>query len=602
MDNKSYILALLIIFYFVPSCFSDGGVYITGLDDSLIPMTETDQMCAISYDNGVEEMVLSVGADLQNGTAVWIFPVPSKPGVVETGIEKGFPEYGGKDLRTIIRKAIKDSSMPMYMTQIWTLADLFPMQFGLFNVGGGSMVIGGGFDGIQVYSHQESMGLTTEIVSADDGASLLNYLRSKGMNPRAGSLNTFEDYAGKGYSFVVSWVSDGSKYKSESWQHPLSIHVKFPTPKMYYPLKPTSMYGETYVPATLYIKGHVTPEIYADIRPYSKTGYYLAPDGGKYTKVVIDAPSKKFTDDLWISDDPPLEAVFLNVVASNTMILVIAIFLFCSILASLFAGLISFAFGKEYDIKELVIYGLANILSLAGVTLAVFMRDKEPSRDQDANRGSAVALIAAIIGLGLLVAALFGDRMFKGDILTILWGLGSMIPVLIVASIFFPPLLLAFLFPFIIFYLASRDDRWAYVFGFSIAFIVCVFYSTTLISQALYSPDHSEGFENIQPLSPSISYQNSNFTASFTNAYGAPVKIERLGMFEEISGEICKIKPLQEKTIKAGGTFTLRAVCPSKADGESYSLGIEIGYRAADGEETPMKTERGAMKGQGDAF
>ena len=581
-------------------------MFITGLDDSLTPMTETDQMCSISYDKGIEEMVLSVGADVRDRTAVWIFPVPAKPGDVTIGINKSFPEYHGSNLKTIIKKAVKDASWLMYASQIWPVASIWLWWSGIFNVGQGNLVIGGNFEGIQVYSHEESMGLSTELVSADDGESLIRYLQSKGMNVSAGSLKSFEDYAGNRYSYVVSWVSDASEYKKESSEHPLSVQVKFATPKMYYPLKPTSMYGSEYVPATLYVKGHVTPEIYSDIRQYAKTSYYLALDGSKYTKIIIDAPSNKFTDDLWIADNGPLHIMFMNAAASNTLVVVLAMFLFCSVLASLYAG--SIVFGIDYDKRELLIYGLANILSLAGVALVVFLRTKRtwekdtPQTDQSSWGNYLLAIIAVLFCLGLLSTDLLGNRLSDGNPFGIILALGYLIIIMIAMAIHFPLTLLIFIIPLLLFYLASRDERWAFVCHFSIAFLLSVVFFTTIVSQALYDPESEGGFVKMQPLHPSIAYQNRNFTISFNNALDAPVRIERLGMKEEISGEKCNINPLQEKTVKAGGTFTLLAECPPKSDGESYSIGIEIGYRSVEGEEMPVKTERGAIKGQGEPY
>jgi len=123
------------------------------------------------------------------------------------------------------------------------------------------------------------------------------------------------------------------------------------------------------------------------------------------------------------------------------------------------------------------------------------------------------------------------------------------------------------------------------------------------------------GFVKMQPLSPSIAYRNTTFRSSFTNALGTTVKLTSVTVRESISGLACPANGLTVSpdgtsvnnlsgstypSIKTGGTFTLKCVCPPKSDGESYDLIITIKYRATMGGITTNHTDTGHIKGEAD--
>ena len=106
------------------------------------------------------------------------------------------------------------------------------------------------------------------------------------------------------------------------------------------------------------------------------------------------------------------------------------------------------------------------------------------------------------------------------------------------------------------------------------------------------------GFVKMQPLTPSVAYSGSKFTASFTNALGASVRITDLRLKESISGTDCSVEPLEGQTIRPGGTFTLKADCGQKNAGDAYDLAITISYSDTMGGITTTHTETGHIKGQ----
>ena len=112
------------------------------------------------------------------------------------------------------------------------------------------------------------------------------------------------------------------------------------------------------------------------------------------------------------------------------------------------------------------------------------------------------------------------------------------------------------------------------------------------------------GFIKIQPLTPSIAYRNTSFTASFTNALGNTINLTDITMNETISLIPCNLvkpSPAIPSNVKVGGTFTLTGVCPQKKDGEAYDMLISIKYNATMGGITTNHRDTGHIKGEADA-
>lgn len=167
------------------------------------------------------------------------------------------------------------------------------------------------------------------------------------------------------------------------------ILVTFPTEKIYFPLLPTSVYGSKIVPATIRVFGHVSPVIFQDIKSYTKTEYlitgptYFANDlknfynkhnkNIEYTKIEINAPSKFFTDDLWMHNYAPKEVQYPVFIANYPIVVTIILFLVSSIIAGILAGMILFRDLRK-NLLKLTLIGVSNcltILSLLVVTIFV---------------------------------------------------------------------------------------------------------------------------------------------------------------------------------------------------------------------------------------
>ncbi|MFH1420650.1 MAG: hypothetical protein ABIG30_01650 [Candidatus Aenigmatarchaeota archaeon] len=307
---------------------------------------ENRQLAAINYENGFQNMILSVDfSDLKGQEAVWIFPVPATPDKTVIDVVKGFPQFSGYDIKRKTDSTISGAFNTMRLTQLYPLF-LFPFYFySGFGSTASDMKTGsilGEHGGVTLYEHIEKMGLVTELITAETGDALYNYLMGKDLNLPASSKAVFDEYTGYEYSFVVSWINDIPKFKEEqvktgySSGNVIAVSLTFPTDKMYYPLKPTSIYGSQSVPATIYVMGYVTPELYPAIKSSSTVNYfaqdysYSPPVALKsffndktsfsdmrYTIITLNPPSKYLTEDLWISQAAPLDVIAADFINKN---------------------------------------------------------------------------------------------------------------------------------------------------------------------------------------------------------------------------------------------------------------------------------------------
>ena len=397
----SLVLVLFILssFVFISPVSADGGIVIYDPDMFRWELQDMDQqLCAINYENGFENMLLSVDvSDLHGEKAVWIFPVPAKPDKTVIDIIKGFPRLWGYDVKRETDETISDAFSVMRLSQVYT----FPYTF--ISMGHMGVTPPGIEKGITVHEHIEKMGLTTELVTAEDGNAFYNYLTNKDLDLPSDLKSILDGYIGEEYSFVVSWISDVEKFKRESairdrygnTINTLGVFIKFPTDEIYFPLKPTSVYGSQKIPILIYVMGHVTPELYPEIKKESQVNYFideyydvpkeLSPffNGKKeienlnYTKIKIDAPSRYLTEDLWIKDSAPADVVLADFIKRSVWLWGIIFFILSSCLASMFAGVIAFRKDQPSK-KKFALFGLWNFLTLIGFWIAsLFLRTKK---------------------------------------------------------------------------------------------------------------------------------------------------------------------------------------------------------------------------------
>ena len=403
---------LLFLMTYPPQVQADGAVYHDNyLNSWLLLQRENQQLCAIHYQDGSEKMILVIDVDdLSRGAGVWIFPVPADPDEIKIGIINSFPKISGESIYRKSEEQISHIFRVILGSQIYTIPF---MKVSHMVFGGVNSINLRQTERVIVHEHIEKEGLTTEVITAENEEAIYQYLNRKRLNLSDSLKSSLSEYTNKNYSFVVSWISNFSKVDKEYVKkynpYPdgdssigynkekldvLSVFVIFPTNKIYFPLKMTSVYGNQTIPILIYVMQPVTPEIYPKIENYTSIDYfisdnYFAPEelskffsnektirNLEYTRIEIFAPSKYFVKDLWMEKSPPIKVIKFNCLKKYGWLFGIIIFTISSCLSSLLAGISLF----EEDVvnkKKLIQWGLWNFLTLIGFSIAtIFLRTK----------------------------------------------------------------------------------------------------------------------------------------------------------------------------------------------------------------------------------
>ncbi len=403
------IISLLIFPTFVSA---DGMIHIEDPDMHYWKIhDEKQQLCVINYENGYQKMILAVDFDNmdKDQKGVWIFPVPASTDRTVIDVVKGFPRFWGYDVERKVDETINTMFSVMRLSQIYTFP-FFTLRY-LWMSGGniesfGVKGLGGTVDGVTIHERIVKYGVTTELVSTTNGEALYKHLTErKGLNLPDDSISVLDEYVGDDYSFVISWFSGSEKsdiyennhYYRDRFYDTISVSLTFPTEKIYYPLKPTSVYGSKRVPAVIYVMGHVTPDLYSGIEMDSEVTYFIQNDyypteelksffdgeqrieDLKYTKIKINPPSKYLTEDLWIENHSPSEILMKTLIIKYSKVFGLLLFIISSSLASIFAGIVIFRKDKP-SLAKFGLFGLWNFLTIIGFAIAtLFMKTKKIS-------------------------------------------------------------------------------------------------------------------------------------------------------------------------------------------------------------------------------
>jgi len=405
------IIAIFIILLFVtPMIFADGMAHY--YDDAWRPLQEKQQVAAINYENGYQNMILTIDVDqtAKGEKAVWMFPVPASPEDTVIDVVDGFPTFSGQSVDTQYKRNIGNYAIfSSFYSLLPGLGILLP--FALMGSTYSNMDYASesqGWKSVEVHEVVEKYGITTELITTKTSEDLYGYLNSKGLDLPTEATTMFNEYVGNDYSFVVSYIgnlNEFNQYFTDNKDYdyyyrkgsPLGVFVKFPTDKMYFPLKPTSIYGSTSIPLTIYITGHVTPNLYNEIalaktEYFSGSSYYGYNDNSGnidqfyngstinragYTKITMNVPSKYFKEDLWIEDYAPIGVGLKNGFNAMAPIIGIILYAIVSMLASLCAGLVAFR-GRKITKLKIALMGLFNFATIIGIIISgSFWKTKE---------------------------------------------------------------------------------------------------------------------------------------------------------------------------------------------------------------------------------
>lgn len=387
---------LLIVFLLAPrSVFADGMViwhdpYSNRWDYS----EERSQQAFINYEKGMEKMVLSIDLGQRGNDAVWIFPVPADPNKVVIDVLKTLPRFTGEDISQKAKSNLEVIRPVLLATQIYTIPFVRLWSGGIYGIPGagefnalvGSKGLGGVEQDVIVYEHLEKEGITSEVITAKTVAGIYDYLRSKNLEIGSGSLPVLNNYIGKDFSFVVSWLSTAAE---ENTPKQKGVFVTFPAEEMYFPMLLTSVYGSKIVPVTIRAVGHVSPKLFQEIKTYTKTEYFIGnltlafgedldnfysgkEKELKYTKIEINAPSKFLTQDLWISKNPPIKTYFSILFAKYPTLGGVILLAVSSAITAVVTGWVALV-GLRKKIGKLVLIGLSNCFSILGLLITTVL-------------------------------------------------------------------------------------------------------------------------------------------------------------------------------------------------------------------------------------
>ena len=485
---------------------------------------ESNQQAFINYENGLQKMIISVGLEGENSNGtVWLFPIPSEPNKVAIDVVKSLPRLSGEEISKKAKSNLDDITKFLQITQLYTIPFISfygtsetTETWGMDDTLGAPRGFGRDIEqDVVVYEHLEKEGITSEIVTAKTANGLYDYLKNKGLKVESGSIPVLDNYIGKEFSFVTSWISSPERfisaeeiknnlytYFSNKYLYPKffnlvnslkqkypefnqandsidylksqpgrivlqeltqaiqndpsiivdtynkeqdsanqrGVFVTFPTKEIYYPLLPTSVYGSKTVPTTIRVIDHVTPKVFQDIKSYTKTKYYVDNDTSftddlknfyngqnqniKYTKIEINAPSKLFTDDLWLKAQAPAKTYYSTFVARNPIVSAIILLILSSVIAGILAGSILFKDLRREPIK-LALIGLSNLLTILGLLITtVFVSTKNKNE-------SIEPVLAEIKQKGY-----FGKR--RAATILFFFAIPSLVPGLFVLSLLIP--------------------------------------------------------------------------------------------------------------------------------------------------------------------
>jgi len=427
---KATISSILFLSLFCSQASADGMMFV--YEGNMLRLhAENSQVAAIHHVNGVEHMLISIDVDanIAGDKAVWLFPVPSDPKAVDIDILETFPVFSLIPIEHYLREAIRDFAklIVSYGTILSPLTLFLLYQDRVMDRMDrvAEQEKAAPAPEVTVHKRVEKTGFTTELITTKNQDALDRYLRGKGLNLPKDSRAVIDGYVGKNYSFAISYISnlntlkskDTTDFHSQKTFITMSVYVKFATETMYFPLLPTSVYGDMNIPVKLFVLGHVTPVFYPKIKanswifyctekdftpPAELTTFFntkSAIDTLEYTFIRLNSPSSSFTEDLWIHSSQPVPLRLAKSFIDYYWIYSLVLFLPLSVIASLLAGIAAFRTNPPSK-KRLLFHGLWN-----GLTFYVFLVATILMRIK-AGKGEKVRFITIfnLIFLGMLVA------------------------------------------------------------------------------------------------------------------------------------------------------------------------------------------------------
>ena len=412
MKKRIIILSLffLIVSSFISNLHSAGAIFV--YDKGKWELFDQEaQFCAINYINGEQRMVLGVSTEEEfyGERAVWIFPVPAKPEDVEVCSMTQFPVFIGLGVKEAA------TYMPAWKLSLARIGQVYTMpEYAWVNSKVPMMhYFAPGEDRNFDWYIQESHGLfdkiSSDFVAFQNGQELVDYLKMRNMVLPNTFLVLMNDYVKEKYSFAFASIDNVKEFNILKREFELRVferkmdhnfvglHIRFPTSKIYYPLRSAGINRGATIPITIYIIGFVQPNFDYNLQDFAcikhmfcpAQYYWMAYDQGnfytpgsynddlRYTRIDIFANSVRFKDDIFINPRAPLDVKRRYLILKISGWYALVAFLLSSCFACLISWRITF---REWRFTrwKLALFGLFNIITIVGFSLVTYLtRTKE---------------------------------------------------------------------------------------------------------------------------------------------------------------------------------------------------------------------------------
>lgn len=194
---------------------------------------ESNQQAFINYENGLEKMIITVGLENEDSKElVWLFPLPANPNKITIDVMENLSGLSGEEISIKTKANLESAVKFLQLTQIYTAVPYLLNHFPFFlnylfmkqkslsnNINIPHVLMSPGFrdniDQVVIHAHLNKEGISSEIITAKTADSLYNYLKDKGLKIERASIPILNNYIGKDYSFVVSWIKQKSQMNIE---------------------------------------------------------------------------------------------------------------------------------------------------------------------------------------------------------------------------------------------------------------------------------------------------------------------------------------------------------------------------------------------------
>ena len=426
-----FVIALALLLLSASVCAD--GMVVRPVNGEWHPYRESSQRAIINYENGYENLLLFVKTEgnPQTEKFVWIFPVPSKPEQIEITNLKGFPNFYGTEQKGQFKTNLMILAGSNFVAAFPPVALLALVFIVSSPIGGPAYdaTIGIKGRGYDIWKHIDRFGIATEVVTAYDSERFYRFLAARGTNLSSDAKQRIDEYIGLDYSFIVSWISNPEEYRNQGsstyYDEPIGVFVRFPTEQMYYPMKMTGIYQDSYVPTTIDIINYREPEIYQNISKETTVGYYFSdrlqyglneeksirtvfngtiPQQLRFTRISINTQARYFVQDLWIANNASIAASALEVINALWLLLAIIIF-FALSFASVFL-VNKIILGNFLNRKRMALLAGSNFLTIFGFIVAVFLLRAKLS-EKERNRFRFLRAMAGFWAIFFGIAILF---------------------------------------------------------------------------------------------------------------------------------------------------------------------------------------------------